>query len=78
MNMNTIKRVLRECNIDIKSINREIGDHLDCPIVYVTTVKGYEQLSEEEKDLVNKKMPYDNIGDNDLCFIDNKENLVIY
>jgi len=78
MNMNTIKRVLRESKIDIKSIDRESGDHLDCPIVYVNTVKGYEQLSEKEKDLVTEKMPYNDIGDGDLCFFDDKENLVIY
>ena len=78
MNMNTIKRVLRECKLEIESIDRDIGEELDCPVIYVHSVKGYQNISEEQKQNIVDKMPYSDIGDNDLCFIDKKENLIIY
>lgn len=78
MNINTIKKVFRHANVDVKSVERESGDHLICSMITVKTVKTYEQLNEKERQLIIEGMQKENIThDGDLCFIDPDDLLTV-
>jgi hypothetical protein len=62
---------MKRADVEIKEVER-YEDGMVCPYYFIKTVKGYENLTEEEKQRIVKEIPY--FHESDLCFVDTHHN----